>query len=296
MPAVKADGLLSPGWLGQRRPRACIIGLGLIGGSWAGALHKRGWWVAAVDSSAQGLEQAQERGWIEEGYSEIPATLDIDLVILALPLSFLMSGRVDLAGKVSPGAIVTDVGSLKEEICRYMPEYLGQQVSFIGGHPMTGSEKSGFDAANPELFNGFPYVLIPMNCPENAVASLEGLVESCGAHVVRREAERHDIEVAMVSHIPHLLALALTLAAQNTPNEEGTALQLAGRSFREGTRVVESSPAMWKEIMVKNSEAILSGLELWQKHLDELRTFIEEKDGESIAEAFRLAAKIRQKM
>lgn len=292
---LKPDGVLAPGWLGQRRPRACVIGLGLIGGSWAGALNKLGWRVTAVDSVSQSLEQAKALGWIEDGFIEIPSILDVDLIVLALPLPLMLTGLSSLAGKVKPGVIVTDVGSLKREICLKAVEILGKEIYFVGGHPMAGSERSGFASADPGLFRGYPYVLIPADdCPEDVVNGMVQLVEKCGAHVVLRPTERHDLEVAMVSHLPHLLALALTLATADIADEQGSALQLAGRSFREITRIVESSPEMWQEIMIKNSEAILSGLDLWQKRLDGLRKLIEENDGEGISGAFRAAAKIRR--
>lgn len=296
MAPMLPDEILSPGWLGLRVPRACIIGLGLIGGSWAGALFRQGWWVTAVDSSAESLEQALAFGWIKEGYSEIPPTLDVDLIVLALPLPRMLSGLTSLAGKVKPGVIITDVGSLKTEVCDKASQLFSSGVHFIGGHPMTGSEKSGFAAANPDLFKGYPYVLTPLDCSQEVINHMVTLVERCGAQVVLRQTERHDLEVALVSHIPHLLALALALTTEDISDDKGTALQLAGRSFREITRIVESSPDMWKEIMIKNSKSILYGLDLWQKRLDQLRTLIEENDGKSIAEAFRTAANIRRQL
>lgn len=295
MPPAKPDRL-SSGWLGESRPLACVIGIGLIGGSWAGALHTRGWWVSAVDRCPESLERAQQRGWIDEGYLSIPEFLDFDLIVLALPLPLLFNSLESLAGKVRSGAIVTDVGSLKAEVCGKMPKLLGREVFFIGGHPMTGSEKSGILAADPELFYGYPYVLTPEGCSEEALQSLSTLLQDFGAHVVLRGTERHDAEVAMVSHIPHLLAVALTLAAEDISLAGDSALELAGRSFREATRVAASSPEMWQEIMTKNSAAILTGLEYWQKRLDELKTCIVTEDGEGIAKAFCLAAQVRNKI
>lgn len=294
--------LLSPGWRGLRRPRACVIGLGLIGGSWAGALHTLGWHVTAVDSSQTSLHKALEREWIQEALLEIPPRIEADLVILALPLPLLGSVFAALAGRLSPGTIVTDVGSVKSEVCAKVRKLLNEEkafgpepIFFIGGHPMAGSEKSGFEVAEPNLFRGFPYVLIADDGPEEALKSLEKILVQLGADVVLRKKEQHDSEVAMVSHIPHLLSVALTLAAEDI-SEEGSALQLAGRSFRDVTRIAESSPAMWQEIMIKNSEAILKGLDQCQIRLDQLRSYVQAQDGENIAEAFRQAAGVRKRL
>lgn len=295
MQTTKPDKL-SPGWLGESRPLACVIGLGLIGGSWAGALHSRGWWVSAVDQCPESLERALQMGWIDQGYVRIPEFLDCDLIVLSLPLAQLLDSLGSLAGRIRPGAVVTDVSSLKAKVCETIPLLLGSQVFFVGGHPMTGSEKSGFAAAEPGLFRGYPYVLTPAGCSQEALAGLTILLQDFGAQVVLREPERHDAEVAMVSHIPHLMAVALTLAAEDISLQGDSALELAGPSFRESTRVAESSPEMWQEILTRNSAMILAGLDAWEKRFNELKTFIEAGDGEGIAKAFLTAAQARKKI
>jgi len=288
---------LSSGWMGLQPPKACVIGLGLIGGSWAGALHAQGWTVFAVDTDLASLEEARKRGWIEAGWPEIPAYLDVDLVILALPLHLLEHGLKLLLGRLPSGSIVTDTGSIKGQVCPYTLEFLKHGIFFIGGHPMTGSEKSGFAAADPGLFVGYPYVLTPLEeCPRLATEELAKLLEKLGAKVVWRESGLHDRHVALVSHVPHLLAVALAQAAGNRCAEgiSPSPLELAGRSFRELTRIADSSPEMWKEIMVRNAPAILDGLELWQAEIDKLREFVRNRDGDGIAEAFRQARRVRQ--
>lgn len=292
--------ILTPGWFGLRVPRACIIGLGLIGGSWAGALYHAGWEVFAVDPEKASLEEAVNRGWLKDGWPTLPEVLEVDLVILALPLQILMRGLENLRGKIPRGAIVTDVGSIKMEICEKWlreAEKNPQDFYFIGGHPMSGSEQSGFEVADSELFRGYPYVLTPSaDCPQMVVQKLVGLIQSFGANIVFREPANHDAEVAMVSHIPHLLAVALTLAAQESSHDGKSALALAGRSFRDLTRIADSSPDLWKEILVKNSEAILGGLTLWEQKIQKLRESLLQKDGETIAEAFRKAHLVRKEL
>ena len=292
------EGILTQGWSGLRIPKACIFGLGLIGGSWAGALHQLGWEVSAVDPAKASIDEALSRGWIQEGWIEMPCFLDVDLVVLALPLQELLNGYDQLVGRIPKGAVVTDVGSIKMEICN--KSYLHAQTSscdfyFVGGHPMTGSERSGFGVADPNLFKGYPYVLTPAaDCPQQVVQKLVEVVQEFGANVVFREPKEHDMEVAMVSHIPHVLAVALTLATQDVSQEGESALALAGRSFRDLTRIADSSPEMWKEVLVRNAPAILDGLTLWEQRIKELRECLQQQDGENIAAAFRKAHEVRR--
>lgn len=289
---------MTPGWSGLRVPKACVFGLGLIGGSWAGALHRIGWEVLAVDPEKTSIDEAISRGWIQAGWSQIPDFLEVDLVVLALPLQELANGFDCLAGRIPKGAVVTDVGSIKMEICnqwRISAQTGSGDFHFVGGHPMSGSEQSGFKVADPNLFKGYPYVLTPaVDCPQQAVQKLVELIRRFGAKVVFREPMAHDIEVAMVSHIPHLLAVALTLAAQDASQEGVSALALAGRSFRDLTRIADSSPELWREILIRNAPAILNGLTLWEERIKELREYLQQGDGENIAEAFREAHKVRR--
>lgn len=282
---------LSPGWRGLRTPQACIIGLGLIGGSWAGALARLGWKVCAVDSDERSLGAAKSIGWIKEGWTEIPEKVDFDLMILALPISSLSDCFSQIVGRVQAGAVITDVGSIKKEICELSKDL--QDVYFIGGHPMTGSERNGFSAAHPDLFKGYPYVITPQtHCPEEVINLFSELLQSLGATVIYRDHEVHDREVAMVSHVPHLLALALALSAsEGFP--EGKPLELAGRSFREFTRLVDSSPEMWRDILIRNAPAILSSLDIWEEKIQEIRCKIQNFDGEGIINVFERAQQAR---
>ncbi|HHY26814.1 MAG TPA: prephenate dehydrogenase/arogenate dehydrogenase family protein [Desulfitobacterium dehalogenans] len=285
------ETVLSGGWTGQRQPCACVIGLGLIGGSWAGALARHGWSVYAVECNEESLKEAKVRGWIKEGWQEMPEILDVDLVILATPISMLTESLAQIVGRVPNRILITDVGSVKKEICRAMDNL--DSVYFIGGHPMTGSEQHGLQAANPDLFQGYPYVLTPHpSCPQDMVERFSELVQALGARIVFREAEDHDHEVALISHVPHVLSLALALAAAEGISE-GKPLELAGRSFREITRLVDSSPRMWRDILFSNSSAILRSLDIWEGKLKEIRGIIECSDGEEILKVFERAQAAR---
>ncbi|HZK85185.1 MAG TPA: prephenate dehydrogenase/arogenate dehydrogenase family protein [Desulfosporosinus sp.] len=288
---------LTPGWSGLRNQKACIIGLGLIGGSWAGALHQMGWEVFAVDPEKASIDEAISRGWIQAGWTEMPLFLEVDLVVLALPLQEFSKGYDQLVGRIPKGAVVTDVGSIKAEICkksRMNTEAGSGAFFFIGGHPMSGSEQSGFIVADPNLFRGYPYVLTPAaDCPQEVVGKLAEVVRGLGAKVVYRDSKEHDIEVAMVSHIPHLLAVALTFATRDASKDGESAFALGGRSFQDITRIADSSPEMWKEVLVRNADSILDGLTLLEQRIKELRAHLQQRDRESIAEAFREAHAVR---
>lgn len=289
------EGFFSPGWRGEKRPRAWVIGLGLIGGSWAGALSRLGWRVGAVDVNPESLRWAEEHAWIQEGRTDWPEKLEADLVILALPVHLLTEGLAQAIECVSEGAIITDVGSIKTEVCEAPSPR--SNVYFVGGHPMAGSEKSGVQAAHSELFRGYPYVLSPaVNCPEGVVQKLADLLEQMGAKIVLRNHVEHDRQVALVSHLPHLLSVALALSALEEAPSGTSTLELAGRSFRDLTRIVESSPEMWQEILIRNAPALLASLDLWETKLAELRIWIEQKNGGEIAEAFRKAQVARQRL
>ncbi|MGE4271683.1 MAG: prephenate dehydrogenase [Desulfitobacterium sp.] len=287
----KQRPVLSKGWTGERNPRACIIGLGLIGGSWAGALAGQGWSVSAVDCNAHSLASGKSRGWIQEGWQVIPEALDVDLVVLATPIALLTETLNQIKGRIPVGSLITDVGSIKKEICQATDDL--ESVYFIGGHPMAGSEQHGFEASNPNLFGGYPYVLTPHPlCPREIIESFSQLLNTLGARVIYREYEEHDHQVALVSHVPHLLSLALALAAaEGFP--EGKPLELAGRSFREITRLVDSSPEMWRDIILRNSSAILYALDIWEDKLREIRGAIEQTDEEEIIKVFERAQSAR---
>jgi prephenate dehydrogenase len=270
-----------------------VIGLGLIGGSWAGALQALDWQVWGINRHTRSLDQALERGWIRGGWMELPAHLDVDLVVVALPLGAAVEILPSLAQRLDAGTIVTDVGSMKTMICAASSVLTDKGIHFIGGHPMTGSEKSGFSEAKRDLFRGYPYVLTPLeDCPAVVVEEVSRLVTRIQARLVYRDPANHDQEVALISHIPHVLSVALALAAGDMREQGSEALELAGRSFREITRIADSSPDLWSEILANNNEAILAGLKLYRERLDALRGYIERRHNVGIAEAFAQARNV----
>lgn len=289
---------LSPGWLGRRPPSAWVLGMGLIGGSWAGALSARGWRVVGYDRDKTSLATATGWGWIREGCSVLPAHINADLIVLALPLPVLLPAMDDLRTRINPGTVVTDVCSLKTQVAEKALRFSEQGAFFIGGHPMTGSEKSGFPAATPDLFKGYPYVLTPdAAVPAEAVQGLAKLIKEMGAKVVLRSPGDHDREVAMVSHLPHILAVAMAQSVRDLESAQNLdPMLLAGRSFREMTRIADSSPEMWRDIFLNNRENILAGLDFLEQRLERFKACLRQSDGAGIEEAFLEAQSVRKKL
>ena len=233
-----------------------VIGTGLIGGSLALALKSRGLAdeIRGWDLLAENGARALKRGAIDSLAGSASEAADgCELVIVATPVRSIPTVFRDIAGALSPGAIVTDVGSTKAGVMRAAEEFLPPDSNFIGGHPMTGSELEGVDAADPDLFVNRCYILTPgLNCSADAFALLHGAVREMGAMTLSMEAELHDRAVAVVSHLPHLLALNLMDLAMRKREETANLFYLAAGGFRDMTRIAASNPDIWMDILAEN--------------------------------------------
>jgi prephenate dehydrogenase len=225
-----------------------IVGVGLIGGSIGMAARSAGWEVAGVDAPGT-LERAVTLGAIDRA-TTIRGLAGADMVILAAPVS-LIPGL--LAGLAPTEALVTDVGSAKLAVVRAAAEAGIRR--FVGGHPMAGSQLAGVDNASPDLFRGARYLLTPTGdtLPDVYAQVAQFVRDDLGAVPTAVDPERHDLLVAALSHLPHLLAVALL---QVTSGISQDALTLAGPSFRDLTRVGAASPALWADILAENAGAI----------------------------------------
>jgi prephenate dehydrogenase len=230
----------------RRRPVAAIAGLGLVGGSLARALTRAGWAVIGVDR-APVLARARRARAIARAAALEEAAAAADVVVLAAP----PDANLRLLRRLArfPDVVSTDVGSVKRPI-GLAAARLGLR-SFVGGHPMAGSERSGFAASSPDLFRGRPWILTPGPAPRGAIALVRRLVHAAGARVVAMDAREHDRAVAFLSHLPQLAAWALLDAAR----ADGVArrrLALAGPGFRDMTRLARSSRGLWRQILAHN--------------------------------------------
>ena len=269
-----------------------IIGVGLIGGSFALALRREfgDLRVIGIDSDPAAIDEAIRRGVIDESAS-LDATADCDLILIAVPVRQTPAVLAGIAPHLKPSTVVTDVGSTKQDVISAGRTSLGNKISqFVPGHPIAGREHAGVSAAASELFEGKNMVLTPMS--ENTEESIErvrSLWRACGAKVVEMSAETHDAVFAAVSHLPHLLAFALVDELAARPNAK-TLFSFAASGFRDFTRIAGSSPEMWRDIALNNRDALLCELGAYEAHIVELKRALESGDGD-VLEAMMARAK-----
>lgn len=279
-----------------------VVGLGLIGGSFAAAIKQSQCCavVTGFDRQSESVDVAYEQGLIDEPcYDLQDGVAKADVVMLAVPmlampgvLTLLYEKRheVFLADKV-----ITDVGSCKESLIDAAVELFGSvPVNLVPGHPIAGSEKNGVTAADVNLFKGHKVILTPLaHTNREAVSLIKSLWLACGAHVDCMDVHHHDEVLALTSHLPHLLAFSLvdTLAG-NRENQE--IFRYAAGGFRDFTRIAGSDPTMWHDIALGNQDAILQALDRFTEGLDGLRNAIIEKDSQTMLGIFGRASAARQ--
>ncbi len=266
--------------------RVAVLGLGLLGGSVALAAKARGvaGRVAGATRSAEALAAALARGAIDEGGSYAEAARDADLVVLATPVFAMADVVQKIAPVLRPGAIVSDVGSVKAVLCETLPGLLPRGVHYVGAHPMAGSHLRGFEHAHADLFEGAACIVT--HGPD--AAALERTSEfwrALGAHVVHRDPAQHDAEVAWMSHVPHLLAFAFAGALEAAP---AGAAAVAGAGFRDFTRIAGSDPELWGDILTANRKALAAPLARVLAVLQDFSRALEANDADGVEQ--RIAA------
>ena len=261
-------------------PHITIVGTGLLGASLGLALKARGYTgtVAGVARSVDTLDRARGVGAIDRGETELAKAVGEGpgLVVVAVPLSQFTSVFAELAPLQRPGLVITDVGSTKAGVCETADRLLIQPGAFVPAHPMAGSERSGPDHADADLFVGKPCVLTPTNHTEpDALKKVDAMWRSLGMNVLRMSPADHDDAVATVSHLPHALAALL----MNVVEERG-GLDIASTGLRSTSRLASGDPGMRADILTSNRDALISSLDMFQRHLDALRTALRDgRDG-----------------
>jgi len=279
----------------MRFPRVAVVGVGLIGGSFALALKaaRLASHVAGIGRGAANLKLALAQGVIDAIGGDIAQA---DLVLVATPVAQYPRVLADLAPRLKASALVTDAGSTKRDVIVAARAALGAKIAqFVPAHPIAGAERSGASAASAELFRGRRVVLTPL--PENAAADVQAVEDAwraCGARVGRMSAEEHDAVFAAVSHLPHLLAYALVheVAAR------GNSAQLFGYAaggFRDFTRIASSHPEMWRDICTANRDRLLDELDRFSEKLRALRPLVERGDGAALEKLFTEARAARER-
>ncbi len=273
--------------------RLAIVGLGLIGGSIARAARARGLaaQIVAVGRTPAALELARAGGTIDLGTDDLRTGLwGADLVVLCTPVGTLPDLVRAAWPHLGSGSVLTDVGSVKGPIVTAAsgcPSRPG--IAFVGGHPMAGSERSGFAASDPDLFEG-RLVLLTDTPDAAAVAEVSAFWEALGSQVRVLSADAHDRGVALISHLPHLAAYGLVSAA------DGEALGLAGRGFGDTTRIAASAEALWTDIFRENRQPLLDALGHYREILARWERWIEDGDWGALEADLARARELREKL
>ncbi len=277
--------------------KVSIIGLGLIGGSFAKAIreHNLCKTIAGNSRSAETMSRALEINLVDEVHSDpAQAVAGADLVMLAMPVGYTEATLLAIEPALSSDAIVTDAGSVKGMVQEAAEKVLGESVSrFVAGHPIAGSEKSGVESGRSDLFVNHKVILTPgPKTDQSVLQKVKAIWEACGAELIEMDVAEHDRVLAATSHLPHLLAYALVDSLAASPDGENIFRYAAG-GFRDFTRIASSDPKMWRDIFLSNKAETLSALDDYVNTLSKLKTAIEQSDDESLMGTFTRAKSAR---
>ncbi len=281
----------------KRINKLVVIGVGLIGGSFALALKRARMvkQVVGVGRSRRNLQVALDRGVIDRAETDAArAVADADLVLVGAPVGQMAGIFARIAPALAPHAVVTDAGSTKQDVIAAARRHLGPHFArFVPAHPIAGTEHSGAAAAFPELFRERNLILVPQ--PETQAAAVR-LVRAawvaCGARIVRLDAAEHDQIFGAVSHLPHVVAFALVNVLAQRPDARRL-LGFSGGGLRDTVRIAGSSPEMWRDICVANRDALVPLLDGYIGELEAARAALAAGDGEALESMFRAAQKAR---
>ena len=276
---------------------ATVIGLGLIGGSFALALKEAGLCerVTGVDSSEEHCRKALELGLVEKVAGDLDEALaDADLVALAVPVDAMPVLAVKILNKTDGRQVVMDMGSIKEELCEVIAQH-PKRGRFVATHPMWGTEHSGPEAACRGAFRGRTAVICEGERSDaDALATVERIYAVLGMPTVAMTAADQDLHSAYISHISHITSFALALTVLEKEREEEHIFDLAGGGFERTVRLAKSSPATWAPIFMGNKYNVLDVLREHIHQLQILRRMLEKDDREGLTAAMERANKIRR--
>jgi len=279
--------------------RLAIIGVGLIGGSYARALRQAGIvdQIVGCGRGKANLELAVELGVVDQYTHDVSeAVTGADLVFISVPLGAVQTTFSAMKGCLSDDVVVTDAGSTKGSVVRDVEAVFGESPSwFVPGHPIAGTEKNGVEASFAELYQDRRVILTPV-CETDpaATAKIDALWRYCGAEVSYMTVAHHDEILAATSHLPHMLAFGLvdTLARMKENDE---IFRYAAGGFRDFTRIASSNPVMWRDICIANREALSDMLSAFASEMVDLSETIRDADSEHLLEIFSRAKAARDR-
>ena len=279
--------------------RIALIGIGLIGSSIARDVKALGLAREIVVSSRsrETLARAEELG-LGTAYvaDAAEAVKDADLVIVSVPVGASEAVAMQIAGSLKPGAIVTDVGSTKASVIAQMAPHMPDNVHFIPGHPLAGTEKSGPDAGFVGLFRDRWCIFTPLpGTDAAALERLKGFWAALGSRIDEMDAEHHDKVLAIVSHLPHIIAYNIVGTADDLETvTESEVIKYSASGFRDFTRLAASDPTMWRDVCLHNKDAILEMLARFSEDLAYLQRAIRWGEGDKLFELFTRTRTIRR--
>jgi cyclohexadieny/prephenate dehydrogenase len=279
--------------------RVALIGIGLIGSSLARVIRREGLVREIVISTrtTATLKRAEELGLGDRYVASAPeAVREADLVIISVPVGSSGAVAEEIAGSLKPGATVTDVGSTKASVIAQMQPFMPPHVHFIPGHPIAGTEKSGPDAGFASLFEGRWCILTPLpGTDPEAIARLADFWRRCGSNIDTMDPSHHDMVLAIVSHLPHLIAYNIVGTADDLETvTKSEVIKYSASGFRDFTRLAASDPTMWRDVCLHNREAILEMLARFSEDLASLQRAIRWGDGDKLFDLFTRTRAIRR--
>ncbi|SFV37081.1 cyclohexadieny/prephenate dehydrogenase [Devosia crocina] len=279
--------------------KLALIGIGLIGSSIALAARRQGLVdvISVMTRRQETLEEARALG-LGDIYTRdaAEAVRGADLVILCAPVGAYDTLAQAIAPALEPGAIVSDVGSVKEHVVKVVAPHLPPTVHFIPGHPLAGTEHSGPSAGFPELFAGRWCVLTPgSDVPEAQTARLAAFWRAMGSNVECMDAAHHDMVLAITSHVPHLVAYNIVgTVADLEAATQSEVIKFSASGFRDFTRIAASDPVMWRDVFLTNRDAVLEMLGRFLEDLSVLQRAVRNGDGDSLEAMFTRTRAIRR--
>jgi cyclohexadieny/prephenate dehydrogenase len=279
--------------------RLALIGFGLIGGSIARAAREQGLAgeIVATAHSAKTRARVKELDVVDRVVeTNAEAVKDADLVILCIPVGACGAVTEEIAPRLSPGAIVSDVGSVKGAVAREMAPHIPKSVHFVPAHPVAGTEHSGPDSGFAELFiNRWCILTPPEGTDPKAVEKLRAFWAGLGARVEVMTPDHHDLVLAITSHLPHLIAYTIVGTADELAQVTSSeVIKFSAGGFRDFTRIAASDPTMWRDVFLTNKDAVLEMLGTFNEDLSKLTRAIRRNDGEALYEHFSRTRAIRR--
>ena len=278
--------------------RVALIGLGLIAGSMAHAMRTRGLAGKIVGHarSAETRAVARELFCDEVCETAAEAVQGADLVVLAVPVGAMEAIAAEIAPHLKPGAVVTDVGSVKGAVVEAVAPHMPDGMHFIPGHPLAGTEYSGPRSGFATLFQNRWWLLTPLPGTDAAeIARLRGLLEGIGANVDEMDVAHHDLVLAVVSHVPHAIAYTMVGVADHMRRvSQSEVIKYSASGFRDFTRIAASDPVMWRDVFLTNKEAVLDILGRFAEELFVLQRAIRMEDGDHLHAYFTRTRAIRR--